>query len=123
MRILVTDKCDSPLVDLSGWAYVERLGRLGVRFYRHCEGFMHQKVTLVDSEVATVGSANIDNRSFRLNFELTVEVRDQRFAAEVAAMFEKDFEKSRLVSAHEPTERGTAFRMKVRAANLLSPIQ
>jgi len=123
VRILVTDQCDSPLVDLSGWAFVERLGRVGVRFYRHTEGFMHQKVTLIDSAIATVGSANIDNRSFRLNFELTVQVEDQGFAAEVEKMFEKDFEKSRLVGLKEPTERGTAFRIKVRAANLLSPIQ
>jgi cardiolipin synthase len=123
VRILVTDKCDSPLVDLSGWAFVERLGRVGVRFYRHTEGFMHQKVVLIDSEVATVGSANIDNRSFRLNFELTVQVEDRGFAAEVADMFEKDFLKSRLVGVKEPTERGTAFQIKVRAANLLSPIQ
>jgi len=123
VRIMVTDKCDSPLVDLSGWAFVERLGRVGVRFYRHSEGFMHQKVTLVDSDIATVGSANIDNRSFRLNFELTVHVEDRRFAAEIAEMFEKDFEKSRLVGANEPTERGTGFRIKVRAANLLSPVQ
>ncbi|RYD65264.1 MAG: cardiolipin synthase [Verrucomicrobiaceae bacterium] len=123
VRIMVTDKCDSPLVDLSGWAFVERLGRVGVRFLRHSEGFMHQKVTLIDSATATVGSVNIDNRSFRLNFELTVQVEDPGFAAEVAAMFEKDFEKSRLVGLKEPTERGTAFQIKVRAANLLSPIQ
>lgn len=123
VRVLVTDKCDSPLVDLSGWAFVERLGRVGVRFYRHTEGFMHQKVTLIDSTTATVGSANIDNRSFRLNFELTVQVEDRGFADEVAKMFEKDFEKSRLVGFKEPTERGTVFQIKVRAANLLSPIQ
>lgn len=123
VRILVTDKCDSPVVDLSGWAFVERLGRVGVRFYRHTEGFMHQKITLVDSSVATVGSANIDNRSFRLNFELTVQVEDPAFASEVEGMFKKDFEKSRLVGLKEPTERGTAFQIKVRAANLLSPIQ
>jgi hypothetical protein len=54
---------------------------------------------------------------------MTVEVQDQQFAAEVAAMFEKDFQKSRLVGVDEPTQRGPAFRLKVRAANLLSPIQ
>jgi len=123
VRIMVPDKCDSALVDLSGWAYVERLGRVGVRFYRHCDGFMHQKVNLVDSDVATVGSANIDNRSFRLNFEMTVEVRDPSFAAEVASMLEQDFKKCRLVAPNEPTTRGFWFQFKVRAANLLSPIQ
>ncbi|MCW1916300.1 cardiolipin synthase [Luteolibacter sp. GHJ8] len=123
VRILVTDQCDSQLVDLSGWAHVERLGALGVRFYRHGDGFMHQKVTLVDDDTATVGSANIDNRSFRLNFEGTVEVRDQAFATKVREMFERDFKKSRLVPVDEPTQRGFFFMLKVRAANLLSPIQ
>lgn len=123
VRILVPEKCDSALVDLSGWAYVERLGKVGVGFYRHQDGFMHQKVSVVDSGLATVGSANLDNRSFRLNFEMTVEVRDEAFASEVAAMLEQDFAKARRVDPKEPAENGFWFRLKVRAANLLSPIQ
>lgn len=123
VRILIPDQADSVLVNLSGWAHVERLGKVGVRFYRHTKDFMHQKVALVDSELATVGSANLDNRSFRLNFEMTMEVRDPAFAAEVEAMLENDFAHARLVDPAEARGRGFLFRLKVRTAILLSPIQ
>jgi cardiolipin synthase len=123
VRILIPDKADGALVNLSGWAYVERLGKVGVRFYRHTKDFMHQKVTLVDADLATVGSANLDNRSFRLNFEMTMEVRDRAFAAEVAAMLENDFADARLVDPGEARGRGFLFHLKVRTAILMSPIQ
>ncbi|NQX01568.1 cardiolipin synthase [bacterium] len=123
IRILVPDKTDDALVNLSGWAFVERLGRVGVKFYRHTDGFMHQKVTLVDSALATVGTSNFDNRSFRLNFEMTLEVRDEAFAREVATLLENDFARSRAVDPMEVTHRGFLFKLKVRAAHLLSPIQ
>ncbi len=123
VRILIPEKCDSFLMDLSSWAYVERLGKVGVRFYRHTRDFMHQKVTLVDSDLATVGSANLDNRSFRLNFETTTEVRDAGFAAKVQAMLEADFADALLVDPKEAQDRGFLFQLKVRTAILLSPIQ
>ncbi len=123
VRILVPEMCDSKLVDLSGWAHVSRLGKVGVRFYRRGNGFMHQKVALVDSDRAIVGSANMDNRSFRLNFEITMEVRDEGFARKVEEMLEMDFADSRLVPVDEPANWGWFRRFEVRAANLLSPIQ
>ncbi len=123
VRILMPDKGDSALIDLSGWAYVPQLEAIGVRIYRHTRGFLHQKVILVDADRATVGTANFDNRSFRLNFEITLEVRDRSFADQVAAMLEKDFGDSRLVRPGEPDDRGYLFRFGVRAASLLAPIQ
>jgi cardiolipin synthase len=123
VRILIPDKADDALVDLSGWAFVERLARVGVNFYRHTDGFMHQKVTLVDSDLATVGTANFDNRSFRLNFEMTLEIRDEAFARKIATMLEGDFAHSRRVDPKEVTKRGLLFLFKVRASHLLAPIQ
>ena len=123
VRILIPDKCDSGLSDLSGWASSTPLQAAGVKFYRHLRGFMHQKIILVDSNLATVGTANIDNRSLRLNFEITLEMRDEKFAGEVTAMLEKDFMESRLVAPAELDQRGFFFRLGVRAANLLAPIQ
>lgn len=123
VRILVPDKGDSRLIDLSGWAFVPQLGAVGVKIHRHTRGFLHQKVILVDSDLATVGTANFDNRSFRLNFEITLEVRDRAFAGQVVAMLEKDFADARRVAPGEPDDRGFLFRFGVRAASLLAPIQ
>jgi cardiolipin synthase len=87
------------------------------------KGFMHQKVVLIDEDYATVGTANFDNRSFRLNFEITVVVADHQFNSEVAGMLEADFARSRLVVAKDICARGPLFRFAVRAAQLTAPIQ
>lgn len=71
------------------------------KFYRHERGFTHQKVVVVDDDLAAVGSANFDNRSFRLIFELTIEIRDPDFATQMAGMLESDFADSRLVAEGE----------------------
>ena len=123
VRILVPEKTDSRLVDLSSWAYAQPLMRAGVKLYRHQLGFMHQKVILVDDDLATVGSANFDNRSFRLNFELTMEVRDVAFASKVEEMLKSDFGHARLVTAADVENRSFLRRFLVRASNLLAPVQ
>ena len=72
-----------------------------MKFYRYQPGFMHHKVILVDDDLAAVGTANFDNRSIRLNFELMLVFADKPFAAEVCRMLEKDFAECRLATAAE----------------------
>jgi cardiolipin synthase len=78
---------------------------------------------LVDDRAAAVGTCNFDNRSMRLNFEITMIVIDEEFASEVEAMLEHDFDVSRRVSATEYTDRHWLFQFQVRAARLMAPIQ
>jgi cardiolipin synthase len=84
---------------------------------------MHQKVVLVDDDFAAVGTANFDNRSFRLNFEITLAVADKEFASEVETMLTRDFEHSRQVTADESQTGPFWFRFAVAASRLMSPIQ
>ncbi|MHC4451290.1 MAG: cardiolipin synthase [Planctomycetota bacterium] len=123
VRILIPDKADHLMVWLAAYAYLDDSGRTGVKFYRYLDGFLHQKVMLLDDHAASVGTANFDNRSFRLNFEITAVINDSAFAAEVAAMFEKDFEKSRLMEEGEYDAKPYWFRVGVRLARLTSPVQ
>lgn len=94
VRILVADKRDHLLVWLAAFAYFDEARAAGVKIFRYTDGFLHQKVVLVDDELASIGSVNLDNRSCRLNFEITALVFDRGFAAQVAAMLEADFERS-----------------------------
>ena len=71
VRILIPDKPDHLLIYLAAFSYFEEASRTGVKFYRYTDGFLHQKALLLDDLVAAVGTANFDNRSFRLNFEIT----------------------------------------------------
>lgn len=123
VRIIVPEKSDNKLVELSGWSYVEELERTGIRFYRHQKGFMHQKVMLVDDHICTIGTANFDNRSFRLNFEITIGVDNVDFASQVARMLEQDLADSRQVTAKEVQDRGFWTRFAIRASRLMAPVQ
>ena len=123
VRVLVPEHSDSLLVNLSGWSYVEALEQAGVAMYRYQDGFMHQKVTLIDDDWCTVGTANFDNRSFRLNFEVTMAVLDRGFATDVRGMLEDDFARSRRVRAADLKARSAVFRFAVRLARLSAPVQ
>ena len=123
VRILIPERSNHPLVSLSGWSYMEELEKAGIRVYRYHEGFMHQKVTLIDENWCTVGTANFDNRSFRLNFEITMAVADREFAQQVRAMVEEDFARARRVTTDDLRARSFAFRFAVRAARLAAPVQ
>nr|WP_321252846.1 cardiolipin synthase [uncultured Ruegeria sp.] len=94
VRILVPDMIDHRLPWLAAFAYFDEIRDCGVRVFRYADGFMHQKVFVVDDTLAAVGTTNLDNRSFRLNFEAMALFFDARAAEAAASMLRTDFEKS-----------------------------
>ena len=120
--ILLAGQSDNLMVSLAAFYYVEELRDLGIRFYEYRPGFLHQKVMLVDDEVGVVGTANFDNRSFRLNFEVTAVVADADFVAEMAMMFEADFAHSEALDPASLRRRPFFWRLGVRLARLVSPV-
>lgn len=123
VRVLLPDMADQTIVFLSGWSFAELLMKTGIQVYRSSPGFMHQKVMLVDDDRCTIGSANFDNRSFRLNFEITLAIRDHEFTSRVEHMLKNDFSHARLVTQEDIGARGFWLRFASRASHLLSPIQ
>nr|WP_163503256.1 cardiolipin synthase [Halomonas socia] len=123
VRVMIPERPDHLLVFLSAFSFLPDMLRAGVKVYRYQPGFLHQKVMLIDDHSATVGTINLDNRSFRLNFEITAFVPDRRFAAEVRLMLEKDFADCRRISYDELRNRALWRKLVSRAAYLLSPIQ
>jgi cardiolipin synthase len=122
VRILIPDEPDHLAVYLAAFSFFDEAGRTGAKFYRYRDGFLHEKAMLVDDDVATVGTANFDNRSFRLNFEITAVVASPTFVSKVEQMFEQDFERSRLMEAGEYDRKPWYFRLGVRIARLMAPI-
>jgi cardiolipin synthase len=123
VRILIPERPDHIMVWLSAFSYYEQSLPYGVRIFRYHRGFLHQKVMLIDHRLAAVGTANLDNRSFRLNFEITAFCTDGRFVHEIAGMLRNDFEGAREVNASEFNSRSFLFRAACRAARLFAPIQ
>jgi cardiolipin synthase len=122
VRILIPEKADSTLVTLAAYSFFTEVKAAGVKIYRYQDGFLHGKVMLIDDNVATVGSANFDNRSFRLNFEITTVVFDADFAGSVERMFQNDFSASRLMEQDEYDNKPYWFKLAVRTARLTAPI-
>jgi len=123
VRVLIPERSDNCLVYFSAFSYLEEAEKSGVKIYKHQPGFLHQKVMLIDDESAAIGTANFDNRSMRLNFEVTMLLVDRDFARQVEAMLEEDFSNSLAASAAEYTEASLPFRLAVRVARLLAPVQ
>lgn len=122
VRVLLPEKADHLMVWLASFSYVPEVTAAGVKVYRYTHGFLHQKVFVVDDIVSAVGTANLDNRSLRLNFEVTTVVFDPSFCARVAQMLEADFAKSRDVSLGTFGELSLPMKLGSKAARLFSPV-
>jgi cardiolipin synthase len=83
---------------------------------------MHQKVFLIDDNLAGIGTANLDNRSLRINFEITMAFTDADFIHRVEAMCLDDFALSDPLTTDDVYRRSQLFRFAMRTARLFSPI-
>lgn len=122
VRIMLPDNPDHALVWLASMAHADAMVQHDIAVYRYTDGFLHQKVVLMDEEMATVGSVNFDNRSFAINFEITLWFTDPETIAGVDAMLARDFESCRRVGLSEVDSRLWALRLATQAARLLSPV-
>jgi cardiolipin synthase len=122
VRVITTGKGDSLPVQLAAYYYIHKLRGLGIRFYAYEPGFLHEKVMLVDDNVSAVGTANFDNRSFRLNFEVTALIVDREFAARMKAMFEDDFAHAEPIDPLEFDRKPFWWRFGVNLSRLASPV-
>ncbi|MEP4078466.1 cardiolipin synthase [Haloferula sp.] len=123
IKILVPMKTDNKLVGLSAWSYLKELEVEGIGVYRYTKGFMHHKVMLVDDHYGSIGTANFDNRSFRLNFEISMGFADDDLAQQVKAMLTEDLSHSTLTTTKDLDEKGYWFNFLTRSARLMAPVQ
>jgi cardiolipin synthase len=121
VRLLVPETVDHRIPWLAAFAYFDELREAGVQIWRYTHGFMHQKVVLVDDAFAAVGTTNLDNRSFRLNFETMAIFFDEDAASAVDTMLSGDFEQAFLL---EKTlqEQPRSIRVGAPIARLFSPL-
>jgi cardiolipin synthase len=122
VRIMLPEKPDHLMVWLASNAHADAMVRHGVNVYRYKAGFLHQKILLMDDRITSVGSVNFDNRSFAINFELTVWMPERLMIEAVEHMLVADFEKCEQVTLAEVENRSMPSRFITQAARLLSPI-
>lgn len=80
VRIITTGKGDSAIVHYADYYYMQQPRNLGIEFYAYEPGFLHEKLMLINDGISTVGTANFDSCSFRLNFKVSSRIADRDFA-------------------------------------------
>lgn len=122
IKILIPNMADHLFVYLASFAFLKDTLPWNIQLFRYQGGFIHEKVLLVDDELSAVGTANFDNRSFRLNFELTLLFADSTFSKQVEQMLMDDFLRSKPVTMGEFEDRSYLFKLSVHFSRLLAPI-
>ncbi|MFO7578076.1 MAG: cardiolipin synthase [Pelovirga sp.] len=121
VEILLPQQNNLPFVAWAAHAYLFELLEHDARIYFHPPPFVHSKLLLIDDKYALVGSANIDPRSLRLNFEFNVEIFDHDAVSELIRHFDQSRERSRQISLEEVDSRSLTLRLRDSFFKLLSP--
>lgn len=118
VRLLLPEKIDSAMVYYASRSYYDELLSAGVKIYERQDALLHAKTALIDGVWSTVGSTNLDWRSFLNNQEINAVILGQDFGAQMQALFEKDLALSKLVTLEAWRKRSIVARIKERAARL-----
>ncbi|WP_046869611.1 cardiolipin synthase [Microvirga massiliensis] len=124
VEVMVSDRGEG-LNQTPYWAantYLAEVAAAGVRVHIYRKGYLHAKTISIDGEVCSVGSANLDIRSFSINYELNAVIYDARLAKELESAFEQDLQDCQLFSADEYAQRSAPGRLRDFMARLFSPL-
>lgn len=122
VRVIVPLVPDTFLVHAATMSYVDELLGYGVRFWQYARGFIHAKVVLVDNLLASVGTANMDLRSFFSNFETNALLFHRERIAELEKDFLQDLKDSREIELSSFRKRDRKTKAKQALARMLSPL-
>ena len=122
VRIMIPNKPDHLFVYWATYSYVGPLVEAGAKVYHYEKGFIHAKMIVVDDEIASVGTANIDVRSFSLNFEVNALLYDRLLAHRLAEIFESDILDCSELTFELYKNRSNFIKFKESISRLLSPI-
>jgi cardiolipin synthase len=122
VRIMIPNKPDHIFVYWATYSYVGELIKAGAKVYIYQNGFLHTKMIVIDDEASTVGTANLDVRSFKLNFEVNAFIYDRETSHELAELFEEDMKLSTELTWELYDGRSRKIKFKESLARLLTPI-
>ncbi|MGG1876128.1 cardiolipin synthase [Paenibacillus cisolokensis] len=122
VHIMIPDKPDHLFVYWATLSYIGEMLKTGASVYLYNNGFIHAKTIIVDEEIASVGTANIDVRSFKLNFEVNAFLYDDFISRSLTETFHQDMRVSRLLTLEDYEKRSRWIRTKESISRLLSPI-
>ena len=120
VRVTVPRRSDAKIVTFAARSYFDDLMEAGVRIYEYQPRMLHCKTLLIDGDCAVIGSANFDQRSFRLNFEVCAVFYDTVIASQLSAEFERGYSRAKRVA--RPRSVDPLRRLAEAFARLFSPL-
>ena len=122
IRLMIPEKSDARLSDLSTSSFLGDMLEAGVRVFKYQNGMLHSKAIVIDDIVSIVGSTNIDDRSFKQNFEVNAFIFDEKTALQLKKLFVDDMENCRELTLDEWNNRRRRQKLKESLARLFSPL-
>ena len=122
VKLLVPGVADSRLVNAASKSYYEDLLCAGVDIYMYQKGFVHAKTLVADGNLSIIGTANMDHRSFELNFEVNVILYDRKFSEQLRTVFFKDLEDAEKIDKDAWCQRPAYRQLPERIARLFSHV-
>ena len=122
VRILLPKKSDNVFIGAATRSYYRELLQAGVKIYEYEKGYIHAKTLVIDDWMGTIGSTNMDIRSFKLNFEINAFVYQKKFVQELAQQFCCDLEEAHRISLHDYQHKPYLSRILYSIARLFSPL-
>ncbi|MDF2886682.1 MAG: phospholipase D/Transphosphatidylase [Lacrimispora sp.] len=122
VRLMIPCKPDHPFVYWATYSYVGDLISEGAKCYTYENGFLHSKGVMTDGKVSSYGTANMDIRSFELNFEVNAVIYDEETTRELEALFLEDLKVCREITQERYEARSIFIRIKEQGSRLLSPL-
>lgn len=122
VKLLVPGESDSRLVNAAARSYYEELMKAGVEIYQYRKGFVHAKTLVADGKLSVVGTANMDYRSFELNFEVNALVYDCPFSQNLRDVFYEDIRHAEKIDPVNWANRPVYKQLQEKVAKLLSPL-
>ena len=122
VKLLVPGISDSFLVNAAAKSYYTQLLKAGVQIYLYQKGFVHAKTMVADRSVAMVGTANLDYRSFDLNFEVNAVVYDKEIAENLTNYFDEDLKNAEEIEINSWLNRPKHIQLVEKIARLVSPL-
>lgn len=122
VRVMVPNKPDHPFIY---WATLSNIGELlkfNVKTYEYTKGFLHSKTVIVDEKISSVGTANLDIRSFKLNFEVNSFIYDSKISKQLSEVFFNDINDCKEITLEKYNNRSIIVRFRESISRLLSPI-
>lgn len=122
VKIMIPNKPDHPFVYWASLSYIGELLKCGSHIYKYNKGFIHSKTIVVDGNISSVGTANMDVRSFKLNFEVNAFIYDNGVSQSLESIFENDIKDSTEITKSIYEKRSPLVKFKESISRLLSPV-